>query len=165
MQVTIRWAVVAAVCVFPATVQAQSTTWHDDSFTDSTGRTLRDRSGFAPDVVAIFQAISTVSEGAPGRRAASRTRRAQSAAGDVTFAKDIGIQQFKDDISLNEELFEREMEPVVGFTTVAAAEAQGETWRLIGFQFHGWRFSAGRWSCGWIPISGPFGEVFRIPAG
>ena len=40
MQGTIRWAVVAAVCVFPATVQAQSTTWHDDSFTDSTGRTL-----------------------------------------------------------------------------------------------------------------------------
>ena len=40
MQGTIRWAVVPAVCVFPATVQAQSTTWHDDSFTDSTGRTL-----------------------------------------------------------------------------------------------------------------------------
>ena len=40
MQGTIGWAVVAAVCVYPATVQAQSTTWHDDSFTDSMGRTL-----------------------------------------------------------------------------------------------------------------------------
>ena len=37
---TIRWAAVAALCAFPATVQAQSTTWHDDAFTDSTGRTL-----------------------------------------------------------------------------------------------------------------------------
>ncbi|MDE0002653.1 MAG: hypothetical protein OXQ29_08155, partial [Rhodospirillaceae bacterium] len=34
------WAAVAALCAFPATVQAQSTTWHDDAFTDSTGRTL-----------------------------------------------------------------------------------------------------------------------------
>ena len=40
MQETARWAVVAAACLLPVTVQAQSTTWHDDSFTDSTGRTL-----------------------------------------------------------------------------------------------------------------------------
>ena len=40
MRGAIRWASVAAVCVFAAAVQAQSTTWHDDSFTDSTGRTL-----------------------------------------------------------------------------------------------------------------------------
>ncbi len=40
MRGAIRWASVAAICVFAVTVQAQSTTWHDDSFTDSTGRTL-----------------------------------------------------------------------------------------------------------------------------
>ncbi len=40
MQVAARWAVVAAGCCLPAIVQAQPTIWHDDSFTDSTGRTL-----------------------------------------------------------------------------------------------------------------------------
>ena len=37
---TIAWGVSVAICVFPATVRAQSTTWHDDSFSDSTGRRL-----------------------------------------------------------------------------------------------------------------------------
>ena len=61
MRRAIRWASAAAICVFAVTVQAQSTTWHDDSFTDSTGRTLLYRlwvrSDWGPEPPARHQSL------------------------------------------------------------------------------------------------------------